>query len=37
MPIAWFWAFSPDSLRELHAASVETLGQLFRERMRFNP
>lgn len=32
MPIGWFWAFSPASLRELYAAAVETLGQLFRER-----
>ena len=36
LPIRWFWAFSPDSLRELHAAGTETLGQLFRERIRFS-
>jgi O-antigen/teichoic acid export membrane protein len=35
MPIRWFWAFSPDSLRELYVAGVETLSQLFREHIRF--
>ena len=36
VPARWFWAFSPQSLRELYAASVETLGHLFRQRIRFS-
>ena len=36
IPIRWFWAFSPQSLRELYTAAMETLGQLFRERRGFS-
>jgi enterobacterial common antigen flippase len=36
MPIVWFWAFDPQSIRELWTAGSETLTQFFRGRMRYS-